>query len=130
MVQVIAMHYWAVSLSILLVNQHTTAIYTYTDSQCIYACTNPNAYLKFNIFTCQRCAVDPPITSDMCKYACNYSDQRSPIGLVCGKCYKEKPELMTTICNEECDNGKNNDSRLCENCNTHNNKRIASPRLP
>lgn len=121
-----ALYYWAISLSTLLVSQHTTAIYMYTDSQCIYACTNPHAYAKFNMFTCQRCAAAPPITSDMCKYACDSLDHRSPIGLICEKCYKEKPELMTNICNEECDNGKNKNTRLCENCNSH----TASPRLP
>ena len=69
-----------------------------TDRMCIVACMNNDAYPHFKQI-CTRCRHNPPITGNMCLFAC---DHDILLSTVCATC-AYKPPKNKRLCNHACE---------------------------
>ena len=98
---------------------HCDAVETLSSKTCIQACS----FIDGNEEVCHQCAKSPPITYNMCEFACEHSHGLYDLILICRKCLKNK-QMLKDICFFQCDiTALVNNKQLCRMCAQYENNK-------
>lgn len=93
--------------------------YFFDTRKCVHACTF--AIFKSKHLLCSKCADDPPLSREMCEYACGTMKlniyNMEYVDRICNTCFEKRVNLMDFhICGKCYLPDVPKDSRLCGEC--------------
>ena len=102
------------------------AVYKYVESYDARTCEIVCSYTEYpgNLPICVKCSDDPPISYDMCYFACGTTKVTKTtvvlLGRICAKCFASHMGLvMAIVCDAHCKKGisiSDKNKRLCGKC--------------